>query len=159
MNAKIAEVEQALQQIEEQYDRLADLLPSCEREAYRKRKEEAIERRRQREELVKRCHPDGSHWPPHPECPACQKLMGMLENQARVILGEDAKDEKKLEEKFWELFEKKYVKKPTEAVQEGRAEDATGGQGGRADGDSGDVGVSHRESPQSDTIPPPRDGG
>lgn len=27
-----------------------------------------------REAKVKECHPDGKHWPPHEECPLCQKV-------------------------------------------------------------------------------------
>jgi hypothetical protein len=78
-----------------------------------------------------------------------------LEQQARQLLGDKANDEKKLEEKFWELFEARYVKKPTEAGQEGRSEDATGGSGGRADGNSGDLGISDREPPQGNPATSP----
>lgn len=39
--------------------------------------------RAEREAKVKECHPTGDHWPPHPECPACQKLAQMWDAQAK----------------------------------------------------------------------------
>lgn len=31
-------------------------------------------RRQQRDAKIKECHPDGGHWPPHSDCPLCQKV-------------------------------------------------------------------------------------
>ena len=36
-----------------------------------------------RDDKVKACHPNGEHWPPHPECPCCQKVAEMWDLQAR----------------------------------------------------------------------------
>jgi len=36
-----------------------------------------------RDDKVKECHPDGVHWPPHPECPCCQKVAETWDAQAK----------------------------------------------------------------------------
>lgn len=36
-----------------------------------------------RDAQVLACHPTGEHWPPHPDCPACQKVAQMWNNQAK----------------------------------------------------------------------------
>ncbi len=36
-----------------------------------------------RDAKVKECHPDGKHWPPHPECPCCRKLAQSWDAQAQ----------------------------------------------------------------------------
>lgn len=36
-----------------------------------------------REAKVKECHPDGGHWPPHGDCPLCQKVAEKWGNAAK----------------------------------------------------------------------------
>ena len=37
----------------------------------------------EREAKVKECHPSGECWPPHPDCPLCQKVAAMWDKKAR----------------------------------------------------------------------------
>lgn len=104
-------LEKELQEIDAAWMSLVEILPDEDKQVLLQKRAEVAERRRQREELVKKCHPNDNHWPPHEECPVCQKIFQKLENEAKAILGEeDSKDEEKLEEKVWEIFEKKYLK-------------------------------------------------
>lgn len=68
------------------------------------------QQKKEREELVKKCHPDDNHWPPNVECPICQKLLGRVENLAKQRC-KDPADDKELQEKFDEVFEELYFKK------------------------------------------------
>lgn len=75
------------------------------------------QRKKDREELVKKCHPDNdNHWPPNIECPVCQKLLGRVENLAKQRC-KDPNDDKELQEKFDEVFDELYLKKPDPAPE------------------------------------------
>ena len=37
----------------------------------------------EREAKVNECHPNGNHWPPHKDCPACQKVAQKWDKIAR----------------------------------------------------------------------------
>lgn len=45
-------------------------------------------RRQQRDAKIEECHPDGGHWPPHSDCPLCQKV----EHSRRVIQARQSPD-------------------------------------------------------------------
>lgn len=112
MNAELDALGKELLEIENEFLKLAEGLPSGEDFVFRllEAKKHRIQRHQEQEALIKKCHPDGNHWPPHEECPACQKVFQRLENTARAELGEDAQDQKKLEDKMVEIFERKYTK-------------------------------------------------
>lgn len=104
------DLEKELEEIESQFLKLAVFVGDDLTFRLLEAKKRRIQRHQEREALVKKCHPDGNHWPPHDECPACQKIFQRLENEARAELGEVAKDQKKLEDKVVEIFERKYIK-------------------------------------------------
>lgn len=54
-------------------DKMHELFPDM-REEIEQTRAKAAARKAEREELAKRCHPNGE-WPPHHDCPACQKLI------------------------------------------------------------------------------------
>lgn len=63
--------------LEERVVKMVELCPYLEPfyKDYQEIKARLAHQSQEREELVKKCHPDGKCWPPHPDCPACQKLI------------------------------------------------------------------------------------
>lgn len=101
--ADVAALEQVLVDIENQ---LAQLGP--EQAAFvRNARLEREKRKQEREALMAKCHPDGGHWPPHEECPACQKLLQMVENKAKERC-KNPEDMEELEKHFWDVMKEKY---------------------------------------------------
>ncbi len=114
------EMLKTLDDLDAEWEKLASFLPEEQQAQLRQKKAEREKLHQEREALVKKCHPNDNHWPPHPDCPACQKIFQMLECQARKVLTEEeAKDEKKLEEKVWEIFEERYTKRKEDASKQG----------------------------------------
>ena len=122
MTTEIETLEKELQAIDDAWMSIVNILPDEDKHLLLQVREEIKEQRRQREELVKKCHPNDNHWPPNEECPVCQKIFQKLENEAKTVLSEDDfKDAKKLEDKIWEIFEKKYLKGPSNVSEQGQS--------------------------------------
>lgn len=55
-------------------DKIGELCPELKGDILKSR-ENLARLKQEREDLVKKCHPDGKCWPLHPDCPACQKII------------------------------------------------------------------------------------
>jgi hypothetical protein len=113
--AATEELKKTQAEIEAMWDDLADKIgevyPDMKGEIAAVRARGA-QRKKERDELIKKCHPDNdNHWPPHDECPVCQKMLGRVENLARQRCA-DPNNEEELATKFKEVFEELYCKKP-----------------------------------------------
>lgn len=92
-------------------DKVASICPDMKGEIAAIRAKGA-QRKKERDELIAKCHPDpNNHWPPHEECPVCQKLLNRVENIAKQRCT-DPNNEEELGTKFKEVFEELYCKKP-----------------------------------------------
>jgi hypothetical protein len=65
--------------------------------------------RKVREKKVQEYHPDGVHWPPHPDCPACRKVEQIWIHKAKVRCKELGLEENK--ENIGKILEELFKKK------------------------------------------------
>jgi hypothetical protein len=111
MTAEVVRVQVTLEDVwDDLANKVAEICPDMKGEIAAIRAKGA-QQKKEREELVKKCHPDNTnHWPPNIECPVCQKLLGRVENLAKNRCT-NPDDDKELQEKFDEVFEELYLKK------------------------------------------------
>ena len=107
------QIEKAQADLETAWDELANKMaetcPDMKDEIAALRAKAQLQRQ-QREELVKKCHPNDDHWPPNKDCPVCQKLLERVENVAKQRCT-NPDDDAELQEKFDQAFEELYFKR------------------------------------------------
>jgi hypothetical protein len=76
------------------FDQIADKIGEFCRQLkgkIQKTRDNLIRRKQEREDLVKKCHPNGKCWPLHPDCPACQKIMKPCQHSSFITINQPQK--------------------------------------------------------------------